>query len=376
MESLCLGRRVTPNPDALKIKLTKNTKLLMFISIVLLDITLFSAIVYANGELTDLFSTKAFQGSWEVINKFNWLGWLMNFLISAFCLLGLWLVFFQRMITLLYLSSRNLWDNVYEVKSSASGSSFFGMKTLFERVIKAEDGTGADAFITFLYGLLPNVQKYSDYNPDGSIGNLEETDNALNYMLKTFPMTVLLVFFLALGWKGTLGQIYGTVVDGMTAVADNAVTINLAGYVDRIFAAGNHYRFTIDAEGTNLSSMQQQCATRAYQEIVAKGKVLDGGLRNDIGKQVEERVKDGITDELGAEVTGKKEGFTDIDWKMVTPRVILSTTQAESDNVYSFEVPSGVFGDSAYINIYLNADKTYGDYFNRDYIEQEGSDKK
>ncbi len=375
MGDFCLGRRVYPKPEALRVKITPLMKVSIFAFMILAHISLFGAIVYANGELTDLFSTKAFQGSWEVINKFNWLGWLMNFLISVFCLLGLWLVFFQRMISLLYLSSRNLWDNVYEVKGSAKGSSLFGMKALFERAIKAEDGTGADAFITFFYGLLPNVKKYSDYNDEKRFGNLDDTDNALNYMLKTFPMTVLLVFFLALGWKGTLGQIYGTVVDGMTAVADNAVTINLAGYVDRIFAAGNHYRFTIDAEGTDLSSMQQQCASRAYQEIVAKGKVIDGDLRNEIGKQVEEQVKEGITNELGAEVTGKKEGFTDVDWRMVTPRVVLAPTQAESENVFSFEVPSGVFGDSAYINIYLNADKTYGDYFNRDFIEQEGSDK-
>lgn len=375
MDTIAIGRRVNPNPDALAIKITRLNKAVIFTAAILFHLSLFASIAYANGELTDLFSTKAFQGSWEVINKFNWLGWLMNFLISTFCLLGLWLVFFQRMISLLYLSSRNLWDNVYEVKGSAKGEALFGMKALFTRFIKAEDGTGADAFITFFYGLLPNVKKYSDYNDERRLSGLEDTDNALNYILKTFPMTVLLIFFLALGWKGTLGQIYGTVVDGMTAVADNAVTINLAGYVDRIFAAGNHYRFTIDAEGTNLSTMQQQCATRAYQEIVAKGKVIDGDLRNDIGRQVEERVKDGITNELGATVTGKEAGFTDADWRMVTPRIVLAPTQAESDNVFSFEVPSGVFGDSAYINVYLNADKSYGDYFNREYIEQEGSNK-
>ena len=324
---------------------------------------------HADQNLTDLFSTKAFQGSWAVINKYNWLGWLMNFLISSFCLIGLWLVFYQRLVTLLYLSSRNLWDNVYEVKSATKGK-FGGVPNIFKRVFNGEDGTGADAFISFFYGLLPNVKKYSDYDENHRVGNLDETDNALNYMLKTGPMTILLIFFLALGFSGTLGQVYGTIVDGMTAVADNAVTINLAGYVDRIFAAGNHYKFHIDAEGTNRSAFQQQIANRAYQEVIAKGKVIDGGVRESVGRDIEQQVKEGVTDELAATVTGKEAGFTDADWKLVSTRVILSQTQAEGDNVFSFPVPDGVFGDSTYVNVYLNADKTYGDYFNRDYIQQ------
>ena len=84
MGDFCLGRRVYPKPEALRVKITPLMKVSIFAFMILAHISLFGAIVYANGELTDLFSTKAFQGSWEVINKFNWLGWLMNFLISVF----------------------------------------------------------------------------------------------------------------------------------------------------------------------------------------------------------------------------------------------------------------------------------------------------
>ena len=46
-------------------------------------------IVYAadtgNEALTEIFKTAAFSGSWDVFTKFNWLGALLQFIISAFC---------------------------------------------------------------------------------------------------------------------------------------------------------------------------------------------------------------------------------------------------------------------------------------------------
>ena len=53
--------------------------------------------IIANGvdhELTDLFYTQAFSGAWSVFSKFNWLGWLMQFIISAFCLIGIFLTMY------------------------------------------------------------------------------------------------------------------------------------------------------------------------------------------------------------------------------------------------------------------------------------------
>lgn len=344
------------------LKINKRMAITMFAcAFVILTPTL----VLADDGLTDLFTTKAFQGSWEVINKFNWLGWLMNFIISAFSLMGLFLVLYSRLITLLYLSSRNLWDNVAEVKDASQGPGF-GIRKLIERTWNAQDGTGADAFVSFFYGLLPNVKKYSDYG-SRNLGSLDDNDNALNYMLKTLPQTVLLIFFLALGFSGTLGQIYGTLVDGMTAVADNVVAIQLEDYVDKFFAQGNHYRFTLSADGTAKSNVQQVIAKRAYQEVVGKGNILDGDRRHEIGAIIEDAVRQTVTEGNSKiqQVTGRPM-TSDADWKGLDVKVTLSSDGTELENGDVLSAPPGVFNGDAYIKITYSAQKVYGDYFNRE----------
>lgn len=344
-----------------RIKLNRRTLSLLFACAF---IVLTPTLGYAEDGLTEIFTTRAFQGSWEVINKFNWLGWLLNFIIGSFSFLGLFLTLYSRMISLLYLSSKNLWNNVAEVKEQSKGE-LFGIPGLWKRAVTAQDGTGADAFVSFFYGLLPNVKKYSDYGGDNN-GNLSDTDNALDYMLKTFPQTVLLVFFLSLGFSGTLGQIYGTVVDGMTAVADNVVTIQLEDYVDKFFAQGNHYRFTLSADGTAKSDVQQVVAKRAYQEVVGKGNILDGDRRHEIGATIEDAIRQTVTEgnsKIQA-VTGRPM-TSDEDWKGLDVKVTLSQDGTELENGDVLSAPPGVFNGDAYIKITYSAQKLYGDYFNR-----------
>lgn len=323
-------------------------------------------VLAGGGNLTEVFSTKAFQGSWEVINKFNWLGWLMNFIISSFCILGLFLVMYSRMISLLYLSSRNLWDNVADVKGQTQGE-LFGLKAMAQRVYQGQDGTGADAFVTFFYGLLPNVKKYSDYNDDKRYGDFSEDDTALNYILKTAPSTILLIVFLSLGFSGTLGQLYGVCVNGIVAVADNMVTINLERYVDQVFAQGNHYKFVINAEGTAESEIMQYTAKKAYQEIVGKANILDGDMRRKVGSEIEEQVRSEFASKESeiANMLGLQGQITnDSQWRGVDTRVVLSSDTTAPENGFVIDATE-YFGAPTSVKVYINAKKVHGDYFNR-----------
>ena len=54
--------------------------------------------------LLDLFDSYAFRGSLKTIDKFNWVGKLMSYIISVFSMIGLFLVCYQRLISLLYLA--------------------------------------------------------------------------------------------------------------------------------------------------------------------------------------------------------------------------------------------------------------------------------
>lgn len=121
----------------------------------------------AEDNLMDLFTTTAFTGSWEVFSKFNFVGKISNFLISAFCLLGLTLTVVRIVITLLYKSSESLFDRVYELKQCGKGQNFFGVPAMGKAVYSGNYGVGADALIGFILALCPNVKAYSDYNQIG-----------------------------------------------------------------------------------------------------------------------------------------------------------------------------------------------------------------
>ena len=91
--------------------------------------------IIANGvdhELTDLF-----------FSKFNWLGWLMQLIISTFCLIGIFLTMYQMLVTLLYLSSRTSFDRIHEIKNAGKGGKILGLPNLFkDTIVTANNGTG------------------------------------------------------------------------------------------------------------------------------------------------------------------------------------------------------------------------------------------
>lgn len=175
--------------------------------------------------LLDLFDSYAFRGSLKTIDKFNWVGKLMSYIISVFSMLGLFLICYQRLISLLYLAGRNTFDTVHEIKSSLSGGSgrdAFGIRSMFTNAMQGggQYGTGLDAIVGFLLSLLPDVKKYSDYNPERMAYNVQEEDSCTTYMLKTAIPTIMLIFFFAMGYNGTLWQGFGVIVDAMGTAAE------------------------------------------------------------------------------------------------------------------------------------------------------------
>lgn len=280
----------------------------------------------ADSGLTSILRSKAFSGSMEVVSKFNWLGWLMNFIISAFCILGLFMIFYQRIITLLYLSARTLFDNVNDVKNSSKGS-FFGLPTLAQKTFQSEYGTGLDAFVGFLYGLLPDVKKYSDYNPEKRKYNLNDEDSASSYMLKVGPTTIALVFFFSIGFSGTLTKGYATVVDAMAVVADTAVDVNLDKYVEQLLHAGNNYKFGLSADGSQKGKVQEAVAKSIYNKIIGKAEILDTATRLQVGKKVEQYVAQNYSTANMSNFTDA-DSFSEKDWGKINFEVIDNTNDS------------------------------------------------
>lgn len=263
------------------------------------SILLIQSPVFASGsQLTDLFNTQTFRGSATALTGANWVGMFLHYAISWFSFLGLCLTIYQKFITLLYLSNRNLFDTIYEIKTEKVKGSFFGFKDfgkgLWDTSASASGG-GIDIVITFFYGLLPNIKAYSDFSPTKSTGAqgkmaLDENDGVTAYMLKTALPTISLIFVLTIGWSGTLTKVYGTAVDGLATVADNFVNTNLSAYVDRLVGEAGGYDFTLSSSGTASGAYAATVAKSMYTSVLGMTNSADVEFQQALGRVIEDAV--------------------------------------------------------------------------------------
>lgn len=335
-------------------------------------------------ELTDLFYTQAFSGAWSVFSKFNWLGGLMQFIISAFCLLGIFLTMYQFLITMLYLSSRATFDRIHELKQAGQGGKVLGLPNLFkDNLATANNGTGLDAIVSFLLSLLPDVKSYSDYGDSRRCYNLQDDDTITTYALKKALPTIMIVFFFSIGFNGTLFKAYGMVVDAMAVAADNVVKTDLSGTVRKWMNSGSAYKFSYDADGTNYGKFKQTLAEEMYSKVLAKTDDLSTNAKLYIGHQIEAYINSNVSISDGSNMVGSASvpGFagTEKDCKNLQVEVVINATQSYGDQTSQAQLGGGgiamdqfgITGDAAgkyYMHVFItkksNADET--DYFHVD----------
>lgn len=336
----------------------------------------------AERPLTDLFYTEAFSGSWTVFSKFNFLGFIMQFFISAVCLLALFLIAYQRLMTLFYLSARPLFDRVHEIKQQGKGQKFLGLPALASNtLVTANHGTGLDAIVSFLLSLLPDVKAYSDYNEERMSYNLQEDDTCTTYLLKISIPTIMLVFCFSMGFNGTLFKAYGNIVDAMGTAADNIVTADLSSTVQKWMNSGSAHQFGFSADGSEFGSFKQNLAKDMYAKILKKTDDLSTESKLYIGKKIEEYLNNNCSDLAegyvgGASVPGFK--GTDSDCKNLEYSVVVNATPSYDGTSSAAELSGGGIplsnfginssGDNYYMHVFIskknNADET--NYFEVD----------
>lgn len=281
--------------------------------------------------LLDLFDSYAFRGSLKTIDKFNWVGKLMSYIISVFSMLGLFLICYQKLISLLYLAGRNTFDTVHEIKSSLSGGSgrdAFGIRSMFTNAMQGggQYGTGLDAIVCFLLSLLPDVKKYSDYNPERMAYNVQEEDSCTTYMLKTAIPTIMLIFFFAMGYNGTLWQGFGVIIDAMGTAAEQLVATDLNSIVSTAMNTGKAYKFSWDASGSDYGNFMQDMVKAVYKQALKNGKDYTSDTQQSVGSYVDSifltgkgysksdmKLYKGSTNEKISIGKGKGSIFTDAD---------------------------------------------------------------
>ena len=252
---------------------------------------------------TELFSTTAFSGSMELIQKLNWVGYILNGIITISCFLGAVFVVIVTVFSILYLAGSPLFDAVHELKGQGQGSGALGFKGMVNSVKSGNMGSGLDAIFGFILMFLPDIRRVSDYRDDNTKYNLNaEEDTIGKYLLKVGFQRMLVIFFCAIGFSGTLWQGFAKGADAMAYVADQMVSVNLTSYIDRLVAQQKYHSFECDATGDNYGALMQDVAENVYVQMLKKVTGMSDDEKAQIGYQVENWVREQFygTDTIGA----------------------------------------------------------------------------
>lgn len=264
--------------------------------------TLCAAFAFRVGKadnFTDIFYTNSFRGAFEWFKKLDWVGMIVQCVISCFSLFGVALLVIRIMTSMLYLSAKGMWEEVHDLKSAGGESEMFdfGLVNMAKSWAKGKAGTGLDAIIGAVLILLPDVKKYSDFG-EKSGAKFEEDTSITQYILKIALPTVMTVFFFAMGFNGTLFQALAVTVDFMGSVADRAISVNYSGFVDDLINSGTGYQFVFSSAGTQEGDLKQNIAKDIYGRVVAQVKDANAAQLYDMGKTVETKLSDDALNQM------------------------------------------------------------------------------
>lgn len=307
----------------------------------LLSFAMATVTVTANAatNFTDIFYTNSFRGAFSWFQHLDWVGMLVQAVISCFSLFGVALLVIRIMTSMLYLSAKGLWEEVDELKSggeSGGDKDIFGLLGMTKSWVQGKAGTGLDAVIGAVLLILPNVKRYSDFGKKAS-GDFNEDMTISQYMLKIALPTIMTVFFFAMGFNGTLFQALAVTVDFMGNVADKAISVNYTGMVDDLINRGIGYKFAYEAAGTKEGSFKQGLAKDLYGRAVGGLGSLQATQLEAIGKAVEsqmEQVSKGIEDSKNITADVKKgltatDGSADEYWGMIGYSIVVNSNTSQ-----------------------------------------------
>lgn len=278
----------------MKIKMRSRNYTALFVCFVAFCVASASTLcVSASADtFTEVFHTNSFRGSFAWFQKVDWIGTLVQAVISIFSLVGAALIIIRIMTSMLFLSAKGLWEEVHDLKQTGESEMYdFGVINMAKSWAKGKSGTGLDAIFGAVLMLLPDVKRYSDFG-EKSGQKFEEDTTISQYMLKIALPTVLAIFFLAMGFNGTLVKGLAVTVDAMGTLADHAVSVNYSGFVDDIVAAKGGYKFAFAADGTDKGKFQQGLAKEIYGRVIGECGDLNEAQLNTLGLNVENAVKE------------------------------------------------------------------------------------
>ena len=322
--------------------------------------------------LMDLFDTEAFRGSWRWFDKVNWLGGILNMLISIFCFIALFSIAFQIIITLAYFSQKPFWDNVHNIKQENVGQGFAGIPGYFKGIGSGKTGTGVDALLNIFYIFLPDVKNYSEMG-DNRDSKLNDDESVGTWLIKTLPRKVLIMLLLSMGFNGSLLKCFGMVVDGLGVVTDRVATFQADKLVNDILNAGDNYETALGTSKQGFDKLQGTIFKKAYKEIMAEvgadNQTYD--VKQKVGKTLENYVKSNFTKEsvksalvASSPSLGSNPELTNDDYADVTVNVTVGASNSQfgrisisMNDIVSSAISNGQLAENKYINVQLTLKK-------------------
>lgn len=317
--------------------------------------SIFSKYAYADSMsgLNDIFNTEAFVGNTKWLEKFNWVGELVQMCITVFGLLIAVILFGQILVTLIYFAARPFWDSVDNVKQAETGLLNYTYATFSN--IKGNVSKGSDIVMNYLMLLMPNVKKYSEMGSDSADQNWTFT----TWLISTFPAKCFLILIVSMTINGTLMQAYMMVVDGMGVVAQKFVDFNSEDFVNKIFnnmTAG--YQFAVGSTGIGYDKAQGEIAESIYREAIKKLKDNTTDAKVTLGSNIERYV----TQELSKELIESKvmpaldSSLTEDEWGKLKIETVCNNTPSATNaiTVTGSSIGLNSAGDKQlYVHIYF-----------------------
>lgn len=331
-----------------------------FVVFALLLFSVFSLHSYAdsiNG-VSDIFNMEAFVGNTKWFEKWNFVGQIIQGGISIGGFVAAVVVAAQMLITVIYFSSPNLWDNVNEIKQSKKGlisytASIFPSS---KDKLMGNLSNGSDIIIDYLILCAPNVKRYSE-NAD------DEYESMGTWFMSTFFKKVILLLTISMMLNGSFMKLYMVVVDGLGVVAERFVETDSEAIVNRLLNTGANYEFTLGATGKGVDSVQGDLCTKIYKEIIKSSENVDTDSKYTIGTAIEKYVKNQFTEKsMRAKLIGVSSDYsmTDDDWERVSVKVVMngSPTSTNGFDINADELGlenSATGSQKRYLHVYLQA---------------------
>lgn len=306
---------------------------------------------WSSDDISDIMRSQGFVGSAEIVNKMSWVGWIVSTIISVCCLIGLAMLAIRIIVSLLYLSNRNLFDQVSEIKKGGQGGSgikdIFAGLSMYKNLGAASGKTqGLDTILLFLMSLLPDVKAWSDFGESGEFGGDEGAlkwqgagshMRTSEYILKISIPAILNIFFFSIGYNGTLWKVYTTVAQYAGDKLETICDKNLEASLVKAFGDRFGYTFSFGADGTKSGKLNQDIAEDLYYMVATKiqGSDFDSASQSILGMNVENivsgiNVRDYLTNIDGVSADNDSSfGGIKLDKAYLVPSTVYAEIQSD-----------------------------------------------